>query len=385
MLLYQLNILSTKELATELAAINCDKRGINIMKEKLSRYTIKLTNLPGYLGLIIKETALSCGAECALPAQTIKDPNKNYNFILLSNKNQLKIIAKKLASQAFRSLVQLSPLLLQITKEQPIKTPQIMGILNTTPDSFSDGGKYNETSCALLHAKELILAGANIIDIGGESTRPGAPEISVKEELSRTIPIIKELRKKYPKTILSIDTTKSKVAQAAAECGVKIINDVSGLTRDPKIANIAARYNCQLVLVHRSARSNVMQKKTTYNDILQEILLFLDNAAKKAQKAGVKKEQIIIDPGIGFGKTAAQNLYLLKQLSAFKSLGYLVLLGASRKSVIGTLLHNQPAERLAGTIATSLAALIGKGDYLRVHDVKENSDALKVFAAIYGA
>ncbi len=385
MLIYQLNIATAKELAAELAAIKCDPRGINIMKEKLSRYTIKLTDLPGYLGLVIKETALSCGAECALPANTIKEPKNSYDFILLANQHQLKIITKKLAVQAFRSLVEISSHLNKLTRELPFKTPKIMGILNTTPDSFSDGGHYLQTEQALEHVKKMVRAGASVIDIGGESTRPGSQEISVKEELQRTISSIKEIRKKYPKVVLSIDTTKSKVAEEAAKCGVKIINDISGLTRDPKIAKIAAKYNCRLILMHRSGNSQVMQEKTTYNDLLKDILTFLNNSAEQAMAAGVKKENIIIDPGIGFGKTTEQNLYLIKQLSAFKALGYPVLLGASRKSVIGNILKNRPDERTAGTIATSLAGYLEQVDYLRLHDIKENNDALKIFNSIYGA
>lgn len=385
MLIYQLNIANTKELAAELAAIKCDPRGIKIMKEKLSRYTIKLTDLPGYLGLVIKETALSCGAECALPAGTIKEPKNNYDFILLANQHQLKKITKKLTEQAFRALVEISSHLNNLTKEARFKTPQLMGILNTTPDSFSDGGRYLQTEEALAHVKKMVRAGASIIDIGGESTRPGAEEISLKEELKRTMPIIKVLRQKFPKLTLSIDTTKSAVAKAAAAAGVKMINDISGLTRDRKIATIAAKYNCQLVLMHRSGNSQIMQEKTTYNDLLKDILSFLNNSAKQALAAGVKKENIIIDPGIGFGKTTKQNLYLIQQLGAFKALGYPVLLGASRKSVIGNILKNQPDERTAGTIATSLAGYLGQVAYLRLHDIKENNDALKIFNSIYGA
>jgi len=379
MLIYKLNISSEKSLAAEMEAITCDPRGIKIMQEKLSRYTIKITDISGHLALVIKETALSCGAECAMPRDIIINPKKNCDILLLTQKNNLKLIINKLAKQAFKTLKTLSNQLKSFLKEENISIPVIMGILNTTPDSFSDGGNFNTKETALAHAKKMIKEGARIIDIGGESTRPGSAEISIKEELKRTIPIIKELRKNNKKILISIDTTKSLVAQKAAEAGANIINDISGLTRDPKIAKIAAKYKTKLIIMHRTGNSKIMQQKTEYADLIKDILSFLQKSIDIALEAGVKKENIIIDPGIGFGKTTEQNLYIIKHLCAFKSLGYPVLLGASRKSVIGNILKNNPTERTAGTIATSIMGQLNNADYLRVHDVKENINAVKIF------
>ncbi len=382
MLAYQLNPLNEAALQKELELIGCDPGGITIMKTKLSRYTIKIIELSGTVGLIMKETALSCGAELALPRHIIKEPSILCDTLLLANKHQLDQIISKLKRQNFKQIRELLPKLALLMKEEKIKTPVIMGILNVTPDSFSDGGKFNNLSAALTQAKTMIEDGAKIIDIGGESTRPGSLEISTKEELNRTIPVIKAIHKLNKKIQISIDTTKNKVALEAVKAGATIINDISGLNRDPKIANIAAKYKTKLVLMHRLAPSKTMQKNPRYQDILKQILLSLENSVSRAITAGVKKENIIIDPGIGFGKTTEHNLYLINNLCAFKALGCPVLIGISRKSVIGNILKNTPEQRLAGTIATTVLSQLHNIDYLRVHDVKENNDALKMSAGI---
>lgn len=382
-MLYRLNILNEQELSQELRRLGCDWRGIKLMADKLSFYTIKIIDIPGYIGLIIKETALSCGADFALPREAIKNTNKSYDGILLANKSQIKKIISKLKVQAFKFFNQLVLELRDVLLAERIKIPQLMGVLNVTPDSFSDGGKFLQIERALAQAKKMIKAGAKIIDIGGESTRPGAGEISLAEELKRTIPVIKALRKINKKILISIDSTKSQVAEAAAKAGANIINDISGLNRDIKLAKVAAKYKTKLILMHRLAPSKTMQNNPQYKDVLKEIIFSLSQSIQKAIANGVKRENIIIDPGIGFGKTTEHNLFLIKNLIAFKALGCPVMLGASRKSVIGNILKNQPQQRLAGTIAASICGQLGYVDYLRVHDVQENLEALKVFRAIW--
>lgn len=382
MLVYALNVLNENDLVRELKALSCDPQGIKIMREKLNRFTIKLTDLPAHIALIIKESALSCGADFALPRGAIMNKGDFFDGLLLINKQQLRKLTAKLAAQSFRQLRDISLNLKAFLKEPRFKIPAILGILNITPDSFSDGGNFLTLDTALLQAKKMIKAGAKIIDVGGESTRPGAAEISCAEELARVIPVIKALHSANPNIAISIDTTKSKVAESAVKNGAAIINDISGLTRDEKIAKVAAKYKTKLILMHRLAPSKTMQNNPQYQDILKEILIFLKNSIEKAIASGVKKENIIVDPGIGFGKTTAHNLYLLKHLCAFRSLGCPLLLGASRKSVIGNILKNDPPQRTAGTIATSLSALLNNVDYLRVHDITENLDALKVFQKI---
>lgn len=382
MLVYELNVLNENDLVRELKTLSCDPQGIRIMREKLSRFTIKITALPAHIALIIKESALSCGADFALPRGAILNKGEFFDGLLLANKLQLRRVIAKLRRQSFKTLRELSQRLSSFLKEKKFKTPCLVGILNITPDSLSDGGNFLALDTALRQAKKMSTSGAKIIDIGGESTRPGAMEISEAEELTRVIPVIKALHRANPKITISIDTTKSKVAEAAVKNGTTIINDISGLTRDKKMASIAAKYRTKLILMHRLAPSKTMQNNPQYQDILKEILIFLKNSIEKAIESGVKKENIIVDPGIGFGKTTAHNLYLIKHLCAFRSLGCPLLLGASRKSVIGNILKNEPPQRAAGTIATSMSALLNNVDYLRIHDVTENLDALKVFQKI---
>lgn len=384
MLCYALTISSVQDLEQELQKISCDPAGIAIMREKLSSLTIKVTELKGYCALALKEASLSAGAECALPKKTIRAPEETADVILLCTTAQLKLLAAKCAKQAFEQLRKLSPLLLSLIRPRAQALPQLMGILNITPDSFSDGGKFMSVETALEQTEKMLGQGTTIIDIGGESTRPGAIEVSAAEELQRVIPVLTAIHKKYPQAILSIDTTKSAVARAAVNAGATMINDISGLTRDPEIARVAAETGAKLILMHRLGPSDTMQNDPRYQDILKEILLTLSSSLSLAKEYGVRDEQLIIDPGIGFGKTREQNLYLIKNLSAFTALGYPVLLGASRKSFIGLTLDKPATERTIGTAITSAYAL-PYVDYIRVHDITPNQQALVMAQAILGA
>ena len=256
------------------------------------------------------------------------------------------------------------------------KRTYIMGILNVTPDSFSDGGKFNEVNKALNHAKEMIKDGVDIIDIGGESTRPGHKYVEADEEIQRVIPVIKELRKEINVPI-SIDTYKAKVAEEALKLGVEMINDVWGLKKDKEMANVVAKYNACVCIMHN-------QDGTEYDkDIMESMKESLQESIDLALNAGVSKDKIVIDPGIGFGKTFEQNLEVLKRMNELKELGYPILLGTSRKSVIGNVLNVEPKERLEGTIATTVLGIRDGVDIVRVHDVKENLKAAKMADAIY--
>ncbi len=251
----------------------------------------------------------------------------------------------------------------------------VMGILNVTPDSFSDGGKYNQVENAVSHALQMIEAGADIIDVGGESTRPGHTEISVDEEISRVVPIIRAIRERTSHPI-SIDTYRAKTAEAALEAGADIINDVWGLQREPKIADVAAKFDAPVIVMHN-------QNGTDYDkDIIESMKDFLKESIKIAHKAGIKNDKIILDIGIGFGKTPEQNIEVLSRMSELSSMGYPLLLGASRKSVIGYILDLPVDERLEGTMATSVLAVSAGFDIVRVHDVKQNIRAVKVADAI---
>jgi dihydropteroate synthase len=250
----------------------------------------------------------------------------------------------------------------------------IMGILNVTPDSFSDGGKFNSLDNALYHAKELILQGADIIDIGGESTRPNHTAVSAEEELERVLPIISALKGEFDIPI-SIDTYKAIVAEAAIKEGAHLINDVWGFKKDAAMAKVAASLKVPCCLMHN-------RENREYNNYLQEVVEDLKASINLALEAGVKPENIMLDPGIGFAKTYEQNLELMNNLELIKSLGYPVLLGTSRKSMIGNTLNLPPEERVEGTVATTVIGIMKGCDFIRVHDVLQNKRACQMTDAI---
>ena len=256
------------------------------------------------------------------------------------------------------------------------KRTYIMGILNVTPDSFSDGGNFSNIDIAVNHAKEMIEQGADIIDLGGESTRPGHNYVDVEEEKRRIIPVIKKLKEEI-KVPISVDTYKADVAEAALELGVEMINDVWGLRRDDNMAFVIAKHDAYVCIMHN-------QDGTDYDkDIIESIKEFLQESIDLGIKSGIKKEKIVLDPGIGFGKTFEQNIEVLRRLDEINDLGYPVLLGTSRKSVIGNVLNVEPKERVEGTIATTVLGIRDGIDIVRVHDVKENIRAAKMADAIY--
>ena len=253
-----------------------------------------------------------------------------------------------------------------------VKRPIIMGILNITPDSFSDGGKYFHIEDAVNHVEKLISDGADIIDIGGESTRPGADYVSEEEELKRVIPAIYELKKIFPEAFISIDTYKANVAQLSINAGAKMINDVSGLTMDPDMVKVAAKANCPIVIMHNrgipATKPNCRGGSQTHlADVLEEIYCWLKKQTNYAIANGIKKENIIIDPGIGFGKTAEEDLLLIQNLKEFKSLGFLILVGPSRKSFIKKLFGEKAVEKKSKEIV-ELAVKNG-ADIVRVHNL----------------
>ncbi|MCC5913462.1 MAG: dihydropteroate synthase [Balneolaceae bacterium] len=256
-----------------------------------------------------------------------------------------------------------------------------MGILNVTPDSFSDGGKYDSVGRAIEHAAQMISEGADVIDVGGESTRPGSDPVSEKEELERVIPVLEKVVPRFPDTLFSIDTTKYVVALEALKCGVHIINDVSGLEKEPRLAELCAEFDAGYILMHSQGDPKTMQENPEYGNVLDEISLFFREKLMILNSVGV--EPIIVDPGIGFGKTLKHNLQIVNGLEKFSSLGCPILAGASRKSMIGQILNGRPAEgRLAGTISVHLHSLINGASLLRVHDVQEAYDSIQVFLAL---
>lgn len=262
-------------------------------------------------------------------------------------------------------------------------TPVIMGILNVTPDSFSDGGKFISKNAALRQAECMLNEGAEILDIGGESTRPGSNPVPAEEQIRRVIPVIRAIRQSFAQAVISIDTTSATVAAAALEAGAAMINDVSAGLNDPEILNLAAQSNSPIILMHSQGQPKTMQDNPYYADVASEVTDFLEQRSNAALNCGIKRENIIIDPGIGFGKRKQDNLDLLANLEKIAALGYPVMLGASRKRFMGSILEvNNPAELVTATAVTTALGVMAGVSYFRVHDVLPNAQAAAVAWAI---
>ena len=267
-----------------------------------------------------------------------------------------------------------------------LKSPSrtlIMGILNLTPDSFSDGGMFNSIQKALDHTMSMIEAGADIIDIGGESTRPGSKSISFVEEIERTIPVIEEIRKISDCTI-SIDSYKSEVVEAALNVNANIVNDISGLTYDNKMAKLISDKKSPLILMHMKGKPLDMQKNPIYDDLISEICNFFSNQIFFANSVGIDSSKIILDPGIGFGKRIEDNFEIIRELKQIRAMGFPVLIGPSRKSFIGDTLNLPTDDRIEGTMATITAGLLNGANIVRVHDIKETLRTVSIAEKIKG-
>ncbi len=262
------------------------------------------------------------------------------------------------------------------------KRTLVMGILNVTPDSFSDGGRFLKKSNAMKRAGELVRDGADIIDIGGESTRPGASAVAEEEESARVIPVIREIVKSFPKIPVSIDTYKPKVARAAISAGAAVLNDITGLT-NPEMLEIASETGVPVVIMHMKGKPGAMPKRPVYKDVVKDIVQFFRVRIRDCKRAGVTK--IILDPGIGFGKTYRHNLQIIDGIESFGKLGYPVMIGASRKSFIGLALDLPVEEREAGTLAVSAISALRGASIIRTHEVKNNRQAIKMGESIAGS
>lgn len=259
---------------------------------------------------------------------------------------------------------------------------RLMGVVNVTPDSFSDGGLYLDPEAAIAHGRELAAAGAEVLDVGGESTRPGAEAVAAEEERRRVVPVIEGLRGLEAR--ISVDTSKAPVAAAALDAGAEIVNDVTALRGDPEMAALCAERGCGVVLMHMLGTPRTMQDDPRYGDVVAEVKAFLAERLEAAVAAGIPEEGIWLDPGIGFGKTLAHNTELLRRLGELRELGRPLVVGTSRKSFIGRLDGSSASERLGGTIASSVLAAANGAEVLRVHDVAEMRQALAVAAAVLG-
>jgi len=379
----------------EFSKIKVDKRGINIMLPKSRFYVLKLEGTTSVCANVIKQQMLSGGGEVAVGRGAIDSSAKKSDCLIMGTLKQYQSLIQKLKLQPW-GLSEVSEKIRDVLdktnqKQREIKwgnhrlkfgrKTHIMGVLNVTPDSFSDGGKFFRIDDAVKQAQNLEQDGADIIDIGGESSRPGAEAVVVSEELRRVIPVIKKIRKKI-KALISIDTRKSKVAEEAIKEGANIINDISGLHYDSNMVKVVRKYDVPVIIMHIKGIPRTMQINPRYEDVISQIYDYFEKAVEKAVKCGIDYKKIIIDPGIGFGKRLEDNIAILKRLREFKSLGQPILVGPSRKSFIGAILKKSVDKRLNGSLASCACAIMNGADIVRVHDVAEVYELVKVLDGI---
>ncbi len=402
MMIRMLQLSGEESIKQEMRRMKVDSYGIRIMMPKARHYLFCINGVSNITANILKQEMLSFGGDVAVSRDALTGRAKSTDCLLMGNLAQIERLNQKLQRQPFglgKIAEDLSATLENYQKEKftlacgifklnlGAKT-HIMGIVNLTPDSFSGDGLYRlarsselgARSEVLRYVEEMIEDGADMIDIGGESTRPGARKISVKEEISRTLPVIKRLARRI-RAPISIDTYKPEVAKRALDAGAVIVNDISGL-RNPGMIRVARDYKAGVIIMHMKGTPRTMQKDPRYVCLTGEIIDFLSQAIRRALDAGISRKKIVIDPGLGFGKTPEHNLKILNSLDEFKVLGRPILIGPSRKSFIGKILKAEPQERVFGTVSACVLAARHGAKILRVHDVKEVCQALKVFDAV---
>lgn len=389
-----LHITNVREAIHQMGKLGVDATGIKLMKGKTLHFNLKVEGIDPRTANLLKQEMLSLGGDAALDGRGLDCSAKRTDAILMGTQKQFeKLIPKLDEYPILQALGQsLRETLKSISKTHYTlrcrkrtftlgKRTLLMGVLNVTPDSFSDGGLYLDRDKAISHGLRMVEEGVDFLDIGGESTRPGSKPVDLEEELRRVIPVIESLAKEVDVPI-SIDTYKSTVAKKAIEAGAEIINDISGLRFDPDLSYTAAKEDIPLILMHMRGIPETMQKDVHYDSLFSEILQYLKDAIQKAESAGLDPEQIIIDPGIGFGKTIEDNLLILKNLSEFRILGKPILLGTSRKGFIGKILNMDVQDRLEGTLSSIAIGVLNGAHIIRSHDVLQAKKAIAVADAI---
>ena len=385
--------LNRQNLQTEIARLGVHPASCGIFAAKSRIVPLKLTQVRTPAANIIKQEMLAAGGDCAVPGNCILNDTKYVDAVLLGTVKHYRILARKLAQMPFFGLAKIREDLEKLlAQQQPVtlladgrqltyEKMRVMGILNVTPDSFYSGSRVGADVVA--RAEQMLADGADILDIGGESTRPGSDAVSVEEETRRVVPAIEAVKKALPQCVISVDTYHAQTAQAAINAGADIINDVTALTGDEAMAQVAAAAKVPVVLMHMRGTPKTMQQNCEYTNVVTEVAAYLKKRANDLAEPGIGADKIILDPGIGFAKNTQQNLELLRGLDSLTSFGYPVLLAASRKTVIGDVLGGlPPQERLEGTIALSLQAVYAGAQMVRVHDVKENVRAIRMLEAV---
>jgi len=389
-----LHITNANEAIQQMKKVGVDPTGVKLMEGKTLHFNLKVEGIEPRTANLLKQELLSLGGDVAVDGRGFDcSANQTDALLMGTQKNFEKLILKLEQYPDLQPLGQsIKETLKNISKTHYSircrkrtlilgKRTLLMGVLNVTPDSFSDDGFFFDKEKAIAHGLRMVEEGADIIDIGGESTRPGSKPLELEEELRRVIPVIESLAKEVDVPI-SIDTYKSTVAQRAIEAGAEIINDISGLHFDPGLAQVAAKEDAPLVLMHIRGTPETMQKDVHYDSLFSEILQYLKDSIQRAESAGLDPRQIIIDPGIGFGKTVEDNLLIIKNLYEFRILGKPILLGTSRKTFIGKILNTEVGDRLEGTLSSIAIGVLNGAHIIRSHDVLQAKKAIAVADAI---
>lgn len=379
----------------ELKNIGVHQASIETFMNKSAILPLKVLKVRTPAANIIKQEMLACGGDCAVHAGCVVCAQDHSDILLLGTKKHYRLLLQKMAMMPYFGLPKIKEELQLFLENAPLKTiladnrvleydhVVVMGILNITPDSFYADSRVRGIDEVINRAGQMLRDGAEILDIGGESTRPGSDSINPQEEIARIVPVVEALRKEYPQSILSIDTYHAETAEATLASGADIINDISAMEYDEKMIDVVVKNNAPVILMHMRGTPKNMQQNTEYGNVVEEVSKYLKERAEMLRGHNFPKEKIILDPGIGFAKNVDQNLKLMQGLSEMTGSDYPVLLAASRKSTIGKVLGDIPPEaRLAGTIATSCQAVYAGANMVRVHDVKENIQAIRMLEAI---
>ncbi len=381
--------------AAELSRLGVDRRGAELMLGKARHHLVRLEEVDLRAAQLLKQDMLSLGGDAALTRAAAALSVPTTPVLLMGTERQLRALAGKSAEQPFgvrgigRAVEELldalsRPAVFRVGRRDLLRPGRVlvMGILNATPDSFSDGGKHSSFRAAVAHGLALAGEGADIVDVGGESTRPGAPPVPPAEEARRVVPVIRELKRRGV-GVISVDTRNASTAAAALEAGAAIVNDVSGFSHDPAMARTAARGNASAILMHMRGTPADMQGDTGYRDLMGELFARLAEAVARAEEAGIPRARLAVDPGIGFGKSFPQNFEILARVGELRGLGTAVAVGASRKAFLGAAHGGAPAaERLEGSLAAATAAVLGGADIIRAHDAASTARACAVAKAI---
>lgn len=384
-------------LCDALAAMGAHKDSLPIFARKAQIIPLKLLEVRTPAANIIKQEMLAAGGDAVTPAGAVTCATKYVDVLLLGTPKAYRSLLAKLELMPWFGMPRVAEDIKAALQPAELKTTLadgrvltyerlcVMGILNITPDSFYAGSRVPQLQTVLERAGKMLADGAGVLDIGGESTRPGSDSVDGEEERRRVLPVIEALRKEYPEAVLSVDTYRADTAEAALAAGADIINDISAMEADARMADVVQKSNAPIILMHMRGTPKNMQQNCEYKNVVEEVAVYLAQRAQLLRERGVGADKIILDPGIGFAKDVQQNLLLMRDLHTLTSFGYPVLLAASRKSTIGAVLGGVPAEeRLEGTIATSLQAVYAGAQMVRVHDVLENARAIRMLEAILG-